>query len=109
METPHTETVVEKAVAYVKDVFGIHSPDPTPDVQAKPEYHDTAPEITAENAMRLEPNAFGTSVEDLNADSYVRPVGELDVDRLRREVGEPARETHTLNLDPESRRVEDHE
>ena len=29
METPHTETVVEKAVAFVKDIFGINA-DPAP-------------------------------------------------------------------------------
>jgi hypothetical protein len=57
METPHTETVVEKTVAFVKDVLGIHTDTP-PDVEAKPEYHDTAREITAENAMRLDPNTL---------------------------------------------------
>ena len=55
METQHTETVVEKAVAFVKDMLGIQT-DTAPDVEAKPEYHDTAPEVTAENAMRLDPN-----------------------------------------------------
>ena len=44
METEHAETVVEKAVAYVKDVLGI-----TP---------DTAPELTVEDALRLDPNAY---------------------------------------------------
>ena len=38
METEHTETVVEKAVAYVKDMLGIAPSDKTPDVEAKPEY-----------------------------------------------------------------------
>jgi hypothetical protein len=57
METEHTETVVDKAVAFVKDMFGVH-PDPTPEVQAKREYSDTAPEVTAEDAMRLNPNAY---------------------------------------------------
>ena len=38
METEHPETVVEKAVAYVKDMLGIAPSDKTPDVEAKPEY-----------------------------------------------------------------------
>jgi hypothetical protein len=56
METEHTETVVEKAVAYVKDFFGVPTGDRTPDVEAKPEYTDTAPEPTIEDAMRLDPH-----------------------------------------------------
>jgi|ERR1700691_144320 hypothetical protein len=57
METDHTETVVDKAVAYVKDFFGVPPSDrTTPDVEAKPEYTDTAPEPTIEGAMRLEPH-----------------------------------------------------
>ena len=56
METEHTETVVDKAVAYVKDFFGVPPGDRTPDVDANPEYTDTAPEPTIEGAMRLEPN-----------------------------------------------------
>jgi hypothetical protein len=52
----HTETVVDKAVAYVKDFFGVPPGDRTPDVEAKPEYIDTAPEPTIEGAMRLEPH-----------------------------------------------------
>ena len=58
METEHTETVVEKAVAYVKDFFGVPPGDRTPDVEAKPEYTDTAPEPTIEGAMRLNPHAY---------------------------------------------------
>src|ERR1700692_3941476 len=54
METDHTETVVDKAVAYVKDFFGVPPGDRTPGVEAKPEYTDTAPEPTIEGAMRLE-------------------------------------------------------
>src|ERR1700683_709102 len=55
METDHTENVVDRAVAYVKDFFGVPPGDRTPDVEAKPEYTDTAPEPTIEGAMRLEP------------------------------------------------------
>jgi len=51
METEHPETVVEKTVAFVKDVLGIHS-------APGPEYRETASEVTAENAMRLDPNEF---------------------------------------------------
>ena len=56
METEHTETVVDKAVAYVKDFFGVPPGDRTPDVEAKPEYTDTAPEPTIEGAMRIDPH-----------------------------------------------------
>ena len=107
METPHTETVVDKAVTFVKDMLGIHT-DTAPEVEAEPEYHDTAPEITAENAMRLDPNAQTMqTVGELNAESYVRPVGDSEVDRLRREVDEHPRQTVKLN--PESGRLEDDE
>lgn len=58
METDHTETVVDKAVAYVKDFFGVPPGDRTPDVVANPEYTDTAPEPTIEGAMRLDPHAY---------------------------------------------------
>jgi hypothetical protein len=53
METQHTEGVVEKALAYVKDMFGIQPDDQTPEVEAKPEYTDTAPERASDDAMRL--------------------------------------------------------
>jgi hypothetical protein len=69
METGHTETVVEKAVAYVKDMFGID--DKAPDVEAKPEYVDTP---TSEDAMRLDPDTF-------------RRVGEHRVESARRADG----------------------
>jgi hypothetical protein len=73
METEHTETVVEKAVAYVKDMLGIAPSDKTPDVEAKPEYVDTPPEVTAEDAMRLDPNAYTRkSVADLNLERAPR-------------------------------------
>src|ERR1700728_4055601 len=106
METEHTETVVEKAVAYVKDSVVIQT-DTAPDVQAKPEYHDTASEVTAENAMRLDPNAYATSVGRLNGENYVRPVAETDADRLRREVDEYPREKSALELNADSARAED--
>ena len=91
MEAEHTETVVEKTVAFVKDILGFHT-DAAPDVEAKPEYQDTAPEVTAENAMRLNPNAFlVNTVGQITPGSDVAPMGETDTERLRREVDEPPR------------------
>ena len=81
METEHTETVVEKAVAYVKDMLGIAPSDKTPDVEAKPEYVDTPPEVTAENAMRLDPNAYTRkSVADLNLEHAPRALQEETIE-----------------------------
>src|ERR1700722_17150884 len=59
METGHAETVIEKAVAYVKDMFGLPPSDRTPDAPTKPEY-DTAPELASEDAMlrRDDPHAY---------------------------------------------------
>jgi hypothetical protein len=99
METAHTETVVDKAVTFVKDMFGIPTDTP-PNVEADPEYSDAAPAITSENAMRFDPNAFETKVGRLNADTYVRPLGETDAERLRREVGEDIREKSGLGGAP---------
>jgi len=77
METEHAETVVEKAVAYVKDMLGIPPGDRSPDVEAKPEYSDTAPELTSEDAMRLDPQAYTMkSVAEVNAESARREDGE---------------------------------
>jgi uncharacterized protein YjbJ (UPF0337 family) len=60
METEHTETVVEKAVAYVKDFFGVPPGDRTPDVEGAPVTPSTVPEdgLTSEEAMRLDPHAY---------------------------------------------------
>jgi hypothetical protein len=69
METPHTETIVEKTVAFVKDVLGIH---PEPGVGTQPEYHDTAPEVTVENAMRLDPDPHVmNAVGPMSTEAYV--------------------------------------
>jgi len=73
METEHTETVVEKAVAYMKDMFGLPPGDRAPDVEAKPEFADTAPELTSEDAMRLDPGAYTfKSVGEFHAESARR-------------------------------------
>jgi hypothetical protein len=75
METEHNETVVEKAVAYVKDILGLPPGDRTPDVQADPAYTDAAPEVTTEDAMRIEPDD-ARSARELNAESARREDGE---------------------------------
>jgi len=60
METEHTETVVEKAVAYVKDMFGLSPGDHTPNDEGRPFEPDTDPEdaLTSDDAMRLDPHAY---------------------------------------------------
>jgi len=71
METGHTETIVGKAVAYVKDALGIPPADRPPNVVAKPEYTN-APEPTTEDAMQL--------------DRYTtKSVAEMNIDRARGE------------------------
>ncbi len=59
METEHTETVVEKAVAYVKDMFGLPSGDKTPHVEPSPVVPMTTeqPGLSSDDAMRLDPPA----------------------------------------------------
>ena len=47
MEAEHSETIVDKAVAYVKDMLGMPPADRPPDVVANPEHTDTAPELTS--------------------------------------------------------------
>jgi hypothetical protein len=100
METPHTETVVEKTVAFVKEVLGIH---PTPGVGAQPDYH-TPPDVTAEN--RREPRAYGTRVGELDAGSFVSPLGDPEDERLRRVV-DGFNQEKTVKLNSESGRVEE--
>ena len=69
METEHTETVVDKAVAFVKDMLGMPPADKPPDVVAKPGYTDTAPELTTEGAMRIEPHTRTLKIgSEINAE-----------------------------------------
>jgi hypothetical protein len=76
METEHTETVVEKAVSFVKDMLGIPAADHTPEVEAKPEYTDTPQEITSADALRPDPEAVTMkSVAEINADAVRRQNG----------------------------------
>jgi len=77
METQHTETVVEKAVAYVKDVLGIPPGDRTRDVEVEPQYADTTPALTSKDAMRMEPDSYTfKTVAEVNAESARREDGE---------------------------------
>jgi hypothetical protein len=97
METPHTETVVDRAVAYVKEVLGIH-PDTHLDGEGH-EYH-IAP------ATHLEPRAYGTRVGELDAGSFVRPLGDPEDERIPRVIDEQPRE-RMVKLNPKSGRVEE--
>jgi hypothetical protein len=107
METQHNETVVDKAVNFVKDVLGIQHD--APEVVANPEYHDTEAEVAAENAMRIDPNSYRMeSLEHLNAEeTAARPVGDSDTERLRREVDEFPRKMSALELNAANARAEE--
>jgi hypothetical protein len=107
METEHTETVVEKAVAFVKDVFGIQT-EPTPNVETREEYSHTAPEVTAESAMRLDRNAFDGLVST-DAGIAFDPVTAraLETERLKREADEHPEPKGAFELNAESARAED--
>ena len=105
METQHTETVVDKAVNFVKDVLGIQH-ESEPEVVADPEFHDSEAEVAAENAMRIEPNSYSMqSLEQLNAEP--RPVEDSDTERLRREVDEFPRKMSALELNAANARAEE--
>jgi len=108
METQHTETVVDKAINFVKDVLGIQHDD-APEVMAKPEHHDTESEVAAENAVRIDPNSYRMeSLEQLNAEEpYARPVADSDTERLRREVDEFPRKMSALELNAANARAEE--
>ena len=97
METPHTETVVDKAVAYVKEVLGIH-PDTPLDVEAQPENH-------AAPATHLE-RAYGIRAGEVNAGSFIRPLGNPEDERIRRAIDEQLRE-RMAKLNAKSARVEE--
>lgn len=76
METEHTETVVEKAVSFVKDMLGIPLADPAPEVQAKPEYTDAPHEITSADVLHPDPDAMTMkSVAEVNAEAVRRQNG----------------------------------
>ena len=106
METQHTETVVDKAVNFVKDVLGIQH-ESEPEVVADPEFHDSEAEVAAENATRLDSNAYKMqSLEQLNAEeTSARP--DSDTERLRREVDEFPRKMSALELNAANARAEE--
>jgi hypothetical protein len=107
MESPHVETVVDKAVNFVKDVLGIHH-EAAPEVEGNPEYPDTAPEVTAEKAMRLDPDTFVVSPSgQVTPGTNTSVRAETEAERLRREVGEYPREKTALELNAESARAEE--
>jgi hypothetical protein len=81
METPHGETVVHKAVTFVKDLLGIH---PAPGVGAHPEYH-TPRDVLRENATHLKPRAFGTRIGELDDGSFTKPLGNSEDERTSRD------------------------
>jgi hypothetical protein len=69
METEHKEGVVEQAVAYVKDLFGIRPADETP-VEGKPYTPTDEPEgvFTNGEAMQKYPDEqIPETAHDLNA------------------------------------------
>jgi hypothetical protein len=130
METEHSETIVDKAVAYVKDMLGMPPADKPPDVVAKPEYTDTAPEPTIEGAMRLDPHAYTTkSVAQLNIECARRDLSDTafneqakaaaQIDRARdsaekaldeiQDISRGMRETNPENNFPSEREREEFE
>jgi|HubBroStandDraft_6_1064221.scaffolds.fasta_scaffold1771675_1 hypothetical protein len=108
MEKQHTETVVDKAVNFVRDVLGIQHDD-APEVVANPEFHNTEAEVAAEKATGIDPNSYRMeSLDQLNAkEPYARPVADSDADRLRREVDEFPRKMSALELNAANARAEE--
>jgi hypothetical protein len=76
METERTEGIVEKAVAYVKDMFGTPPYHRHVDSEGRPIMPTTAAEteVTSDDAMRLDPYTF-------------KSVGELHIESARRDDG----------------------
>ncbi len=76
METEHTETVAEKAVAYVKDMFGTPPYHRHVDSEGRPIMPATAAEteVTSDDAMRLDPYTF-KSVGELHIETAARDDG----------------------------------
>ena len=101
MEAEHSETIVDKAVAYVKDMLGMPPADRPPDVVANPEHTDTAPELTSEDAMRLDPHAY-LSTKSWNAHDARRRLQERSstpIAKLTRTCRLPRK-----SIEPETRR-----
>ncbi len=98
MRKNDNDTVVDKAVNFVKDVFGIqHDAVAT---ETRPEDHDLAAEAPSEPPARLDPNTFVVSPSgQIIPGSF--PARETDTERLRREVGEdpPQKSARELNAE----------
>jgi hypothetical protein len=79
METEHTETVIERAVAYVKDALGMPPGDRTPEVEARP-------------LVRMSPREVGLTSEvvtGIEPDTHTfKSVAELHMESARRDGGE---------------------
>jgi hypothetical protein len=68
----HAETIVEKAVAFVKDVLGVHSEEP--DVVARPEYSDSETQIDTKDEMLLNPKGYPMkSIGELSSEAPLAP------------------------------------
>ena len=79
METEHTRSVVERAYAFVEDMFGLRHDDKTPHGELGPVVAITPPAagLTSEDAMRLDPDAYTfQSVGELHLESKKRTDGE---------------------------------
>jgi len=107
MQTNDNDTIVDKAVNFVKDAFGIrHGPasgvDPNFEDGKTFGDHDTEAEVTAEQASSLDPNAFVVSPSGQVAPvGLVDPPRETDAERLRREVDEQPRPKSLLERNDE--------
>lgn len=78
METEHTEGVIEKAVAYVKDMFGAPPYHRHVDSEGRPiiPATPTETELTSKDAMRLDPDAY-----------TMKTVAEVSAENARRNDG----------------------
>jgi hypothetical protein len=77
METEHTETVVEKAVAYVKDMFGRPPNHRHVDGEGRPIMPPIEGELAAEEDTGISPDKdILKSSAGLNAESARREGGE---------------------------------
>jgi hypothetical protein len=76
MEAEHKETVVEKAVAYVKEMFGAPQYHTQVDSEGRPVTPPTTAEVglTSDDAMGLEPHAH-----------TFKTVGEIYTENARRD------------------------
>ena len=72
MEEEHTQSVVDRAYAFVEDMFGLTHGDKTPYGEASPVLRITPEEagLTCDDAMGLEPHAYTMkSVAEVGAEN----------------------------------------